>query len=102
MHDLLFQYSTRLDDKMIVRLGESLGLNKTRFAGCMDESTTIEAVNRDIAEATGLGIFEVPTFLIGTRRSDGAIQVSSRLAGSVSFDRLRSLIEKLPGASASR
>jgi protein-disulfide isomerase len=93
MQDLLFEYFGRLDDTTILRLADSLRLDKAEFTTCLNSGATSAAVTHDIGEATDLGIFEVPTFLVGARLRDGRVQVSSRLSGAVSLDMLRREID---------
>ena len=68
MHDLLFRQSGALDRENLSTHARSLGLDLNRFLEAMDGSEAAERVDRDLADARGIGADKTPTILVnGTR-----------------------------------
>ncbi len=95
LHDQLFKYSSRLNDATIRHLADSVGIDGKPFDACLGGTAATDQITRDVGEATDLGIFDIPTFLIGTRLPDGTVHATSQFSGTVSFDNFKSTIDGL-------
>jgi len=64
-HDRLFDAQPEFEHEDLLRYAAELGLDRARFARCLDEGTYAPAVEADLAQARALGVTSTPTFLIG-------------------------------------
>lgn len=64
-HDRLFEAQPAFERADLIRYAGELGLDRSRFARCLDERTHASAVEADLSQARALGITSTPTFLIG-------------------------------------
>ena len=71
MHDLLFENQAKLSRTDLVEYAKVLGLNLAAFQGALDNHTYRRIIERDLAEAKGLGVTTTPTFFINGRRLVG-------------------------------
>jgi protein-disulfide isomerase len=71
MHDILFENQTRLTPADLARYAKSLGLNLLAFQQALDNHTYRPIIERDLAEAKGLGVTTTPTFFVNGRRLVG-------------------------------
>jgi protein-disulfide isomerase len=71
-HDALFEHSPKAGDDDLKRYAEQVGLDGGKFASCLFQSVHHEAVQRDINDATKLGITGTPAFFINGRFVNGA------------------------------
>lgn len=71
MHDLLFANQTTLSRADFVAYAKLLGLNMPAFEQALDNHTYRPIVERDLAEAKGLGVTTTPTFFVNGRRLVG-------------------------------
>jgi protein-disulfide isomerase len=92
MHSRLFSDRRNLDPGALIRLGKALGLNEDSFTRCLSGEAT-DRITADIGEGFRLGVRATPTFLIGIVRSDGSIDVMKRIAGTVSINDLKPVID---------
>jgi protein-disulfide isomerase len=84
MHDLLFENSRALDDASLKSYAEQLGLDVATFENDMNDPALSQAVQKDVAEASRLGVRGTPTFFInGYRVPAWDINTMSRLIDSV-------------------
>lgn len=81
MHDFLFAQEP-LDEETLLTLPESIRVDRPRFADCLLDQTVGERVRASGNEARGLGIRGTPAFLIGTRLSDGRVDVTRTISGT--------------------
>jgi protein-disulfide isomerase len=81
MHDLLFKQS-KPAGSLLLRLAESLGLDRERFETALDDRQFRNVVAKDIAEALGLGVKSTPTVFLNGTRFDGLDGLKSLLQGS--------------------
>src|SRR5260221_6986944 len=77
MHDLLFTNQKRLGFDALVQYATEIHLDLVAFRQALDEHTFTPAVERDLAEALGLGVTTTPTFFINGRRRVGAQGVAT-------------------------
>jgi protein-disulfide isomerase len=107
MHDTLFENQTKLTRADLLGYAKSLGLDLAAFQRALDNHTYRPIVERDLAEAAGLGVTTTPTFFVNGRRlvgpqgyaSLGAV-IESLLAGIPPDKRVRE--ESSPPAPRSR
>jgi protein-disulfide isomerase len=85
MHDILFENQTRLGRTDLIRYAKRLGLDVAAFEQALDNHTYRPIVERDLAEAKGLGVTTTPTFFVNGRR----------LVGPQGFASLGAVIESL-------
>jgi len=71
MHDTLFENQTKLTRADLLGYAKSLGLDLAAFERALDNHTYRPFVERDLAEAAGLGIVTTPTFFVNGRRLVG-------------------------------
>ena len=96
MHDTLFENQTHLTRADLLGYAKSLGLDLAAFQHALDNHTYRPIVDRDLAEAAGIGVTTTPTFFVNGRRlvgpqgyaSLGAV-IESLLAGIPPDKRVR-------------
>ena len=96
MHDVLFENQTHLTRADLLGYAKSLGIDLAAFERALDNHTYRPIVERDLAEAAGLGVTTTPTFFVNGRRlvgpqgcaSLGAV-IESLLAGIPPDKRVR-------------
>jgi len=71
MHDTLFENQTHLTRADLLGYAKSLGLDLAAFQHALDNHTYRPIVERDLAEAAGLGVTTTPTFFVNGRRLVG-------------------------------
>jgi len=102
MHDRLFAEGTQLDGPGLEAVAMSLDLERSAYAGCLNEESSRAAVSRDAELAKSLGLQSTPAFLLGSRTSDGRVQVSRAFYGAQPLESFRSEIDRVltPGNSS--
>ena len=71
MHDLLFARSPKLDRTSLVTYAAELKLDVRRFAADLDGMRHRELIERDLALAVALDLFETPVYFINGRKVVG-------------------------------
>jgi protein-disulfide isomerase len=71
MHDILFENQTKLTRPDLLQYAKQLGLNLPAFQQALDNHTYRPIIERDLAEAKGLGVTTTPTFFVNGRRLVG-------------------------------
>jgi len=71
MHDLLFENQTKLSRTDLLEYAKTLGLDLPAFRQALDNHTYRQNIERDLAEAKGLGVTTTPTFFVNGRRLVG-------------------------------
>jgi protein-disulfide isomerase len=71
-HDVLFAQAPKAGDDDLKQYATDVGLDREKFAGCLSENLHRGAVQRDIEEATKLGLEGTPSFFINGRFMNGA------------------------------
>jgi protein-disulfide isomerase len=71
MHDILFENQTKLSRTNLLGYAKTLGLNVPVFEQALENHTFRPIIERDLAEARGLGVTTTPTFYINGRRLVG-------------------------------
>lgn len=95
MHELLFQEQKSLPTVNVVALGERLGLERERFATCLQSDEMLAKVRADAAEGQRLGVNGTPSFFIGKVREDGGIDLMKRLPGAVPVEAILNEVTNL-------
>jgi len=94
MHDTLFENQTHLTRADLLGYAKSLGLDLAAFERALDNHTYRPIVERDLAEAAGLGVTTTPTFFVNGRRLVGPQGYAS--LGAV----IESLLAGIPSTNA--
>jgi protein-disulfide isomerase len=71
MHDLLFANQQHLTRADLTGYAKQLGLDLPAFERALDQHTYRVVIERDLAEARGLGVTMTPTFFVNGRRLVG-------------------------------
>jgi len=71
-HDVLFRQAPKAGDDALKQYATEVGLDGEKFAGCLSGNVHRGAVQRDIEEATKLGLQGTPAFFINGRLISGA------------------------------
>ena len=71
-HDVLFAQAPKAGDDDLNRYAADLGLDREKFAGCLSGNVHRGTVQRDIQDATKLGLEGTPAFFINGRLISGA------------------------------
>jgi protein-disulfide isomerase len=71
MHTILFDRQTRLSRADLLDYAKQLSLNLPAFQQALDNHTYRPIIERDLAEAKGLGVTTTPTFFVNGRRLVG-------------------------------
>jgi protein-disulfide isomerase len=71
MHDTLFANQTKLTRADLLSYARALNLDLSAFQQALDTHTYRPIVERDLAEAKGLGVTATPTFFVNGRRLVG-------------------------------
>jgi len=82
MHDLLFENQKRLTSADLLEYAKFLGLNLPAFQKALEQHTYRPFIERDLAEARGLGVTSTPTFFVNGRLLVGP-QSAAALQGFV-------------------
>jgi protein-disulfide isomerase len=77
MHDLLFENQAKLSRADLTAYAKQVGLNMAAFERALDNHTYRSVIERDLAEAKGLGVMTTPTFFVNGRRLIGPQGYSS-------------------------
>lgn len=77
MHDIIFEKQIELSlapsrDNLLSWATEIEGLNVDLLESCIDNNETIERVNRDVQQATNVGVSATPSFFINGVLLEGA------------------------------
>jgi protein-disulfide isomerase len=71
MHDVLFENQSRLSRADLLKYARDLNLNLPVFQQALDNHTYRPIIERDLAEAKGLGVTATPTLFVNGRRLVG-------------------------------
>src|SRR5262249_19077237 len=71
MHDLLFANQTKLVRADLVAYGKQLSLDMAASQEALNNHTYRPIIERDVADAWGLGVTATPTFFVNGRRLVG-------------------------------
>ena len=95
MHESLFAESRKLDPADLLARAESLKLDQASFKKCLDDGEMAPKVRRDMDAGRRLGVRSTPAFFVGRLKSDGSIELVSRINGAVPFDQFDNAIRAL-------
>ncbi len=71
MHDVLFENQASLAPSDLIAYAKRLGLNMAAFQDALDTHAFRPIIERDLAEAKGLGVTTTPTLFVNGRRLAG-------------------------------
>ena len=95
MHDKLFANQQALKQEDLVKHAESLGLDTTKFKGCLDSGKHDEEIKNRIAEGQKAGISGTPAFLLGFIESDGKVKAVKKVVGAQPYASFKAAIDEL-------
>lgn len=72
-HDALFENSDQLKEDLYPQLAEKLGLNVGKFTACLTNKEETPIIERNIEEATALGVDGTPYFFLNELRISGSV-----------------------------
>lgn len=84
MHDILIARSPKLDRKSLISYARELGLDIEQFTESIDNGKHTQEIDRDIALAQSLDLYNTPTFYINGRQ----------VVGERPFDYFRKIIDE--------
>jgi protein-disulfide isomerase/uncharacterized membrane protein/rhodanese-related sulfurtransferase len=70
----LYAEQADLSEDALKRYARELGLDQSRFNQCLDSGETDSRVKQDLADGRALGVRATPTFFIGQKRIEGAME----------------------------
>jgi protein-disulfide isomerase len=76
-HDLLFANQQKLSVSDLKAHAQTLGLDTSTFAQCLDSNSKSALVEADMAAGTKAGVTGTPTFIIGGKQVVGAQPISA-------------------------
>lgn len=85
MHDLLFQEQQKISVRDLKEKAGRLGLNQSKFDGCLDTGRYIEQVQEDLKEGKRVGVTGTPALFLNGVSIDG---------GAVPYETIVKAIEK--------
>jgi protein-disulfide isomerase len=94
MHRALFADPKNMDRDSLVRRADAIGLDGHVLGSCLEETTVVAAVQRDIDHATSLKLRGTPAFLVGQREPDGRVRVTRVIPGAAPFDDFKGAIDE--------
>ncbi len=74
MHDLLFENQARLSPKLVLKLGEKLGLYPAALDEALESHEFVDRVRADFNGGVRSGVNGTPTFFINGQRHDAAFE----------------------------
>ncbi|MFT4059216.1 MAG: DsbA family protein [Legionella sp.] len=101
MHNALISVDKRLNDKIIMDLAKSLGLDMKKFKTDMDSKEVTDVLEANRALAEKLHLMGTPAFIVAST-PDGQFKVGSEpsfVPGAASEESLQELIKKAAGNS---
>jgi protein-disulfide isomerase len=100
MHDRLFANQEELARDQLVAHAGALGLDKVRFATCLDSGKHAGRIKASLAQGEKLGIDGTPAVILGRQRH-GHIEAVRMIVGSQPFEVLKSELDRLLADTAS-
>ena len=71
MHDLLIKRSPKLDRQSLIGYANELGLDAAKFTASLDSQKFKAEIDRDLALAVKIDLYNTPTFFINGRKVVG-------------------------------
>ena len=71
-HDSLYENWENLDQESLTQYADWLGLNLDDFNSCLTQGSSINAIEKDLADGREIGVEGTPTFFIGDQMIVGA------------------------------
>jgi protein-disulfide isomerase len=97
LHDRFFQNPSQLDDTSIGLSVRAIGLDVGVFERCRGQRQAQAQLAEDAATAKRLGVTVTPTFLLGTRLTDGTVRAASWFTGAQPFEEFQKQLDKVLG-----
>jgi len=94
MHDRLFANQKTLEPWKAH--AEAVGLDVSKFEGCLNAGKQAEEIRKDMAEAQKAGVTGTPLFFLAyTDPSSSKVKTVARLSGAQPFSAFKAQIDKL-------
>lgn len=97
-HDRIFETTksggSGLNIDQLKDLAEDIGINVEEFASCYKSRRYVDEVRADYAEASRIGAFSTPTFVIGRTQEGGAVQ-GVVVGGAADISLFQAIIDSL-------
>jgi len=71
-----YDNQTDLSDPALFRYAQELGLEMGKFKQCLGSGTMAKRVRRDFEDGMAVGVRRTPTFFIGDKMAEGALDIS--------------------------
>jgi protein-disulfide isomerase len=98
MHDKLFANTKALGQEDLMKYAESLGLDMTRFKGCLEAGKQADEIKKRMAEGQKAGITGTPAFLLGFIQPDGKVKAVKKVSGAQPYTAFKEAIDELLSA----
>jgi len=95
MHDRLFANQNTLAPEALLKHGEALGLDTTRFKECLDSGKHADQIKAAMAEGQKAGITGTPGFLLGFVEADGKVKATKKISGAVPYANFKATIDEM-------
>jgi protein-disulfide isomerase len=95
MHERLFSHANALAVTDLVQHAQALALDGRQFERCLLQHEAQEKVRADAELGRKLGVTGTPAFFLGTVRSDGGVDLRTRIRGAVAEEVFKEQIAKL-------
>lgn len=92
MHDQLFSNTSRLDEPNLIKHAMILKLDAPAFKACLKSDRHLDAIKKDIVDASKAGLSGTPSFIIGKTTND--LIKGDVVVGAQPISSLRGYIEK--------
>ena len=94
MHDRLFANQDKLKLEQLVGHAAALGLDKKRFAACLDSGKYAARIKASLAQGEKFGISGTPAIILGRNRN-GTIEAVRMIVGALPFEVIKQEVDKL-------
>ncbi|MFV2055228.1 MAG: DsbA family protein [Thiohalomonadales bacterium] len=92
MHDKLFANIKKYDESNFIKHAKALKLNTETFKSCLSSKRHLDAIEKDIADASKAGLTGTPSFVVGKTTKD--IIKGTVIIGAQPISSLKLYIEK--------
>ncbi len=83
LHDKMFDNQTSITTANILKWSQELGLDTKKIETCMGAPETAKLLERDLSDASKLGVNSTPTFFVNGKR----------VAGALPFEQFKTMID---------
>lgn len=96
MHARLFTHQQELFEKDLLRHAQMIGLDQSKFEGCLDNEEAAIKVRTELTEGQKAGVKVTPTFFLGFTASNGTeMQVYQQIIGAQPYATFKEALDGL-------